>query len=184
VLLRQQLLIVRRHQKRGPTITRSEKLMLLTLVEQFRHFAMLPNAQLEQLLWIFKPDTLLRWHRELVTRKWTFNHQLKKAGRLPIEPQVVQLVLQLAREHRWGDDRFTGELKKLGYRISYEKMRRILRRHGVLPVPRRRSSSTWRTFLNHYKDTLLACDFFTVKTIRLQTVYVFFFIEVGTRRVL
>lgn len=83
-------------------------------------------------------------------------------------------MLQLARENRWGDDRITGELKKLGYYISHEKVRQILRHHGILPVPDRKPSSTWRTFLNHYKDTLLACDFFTVETVRLQTLYVFF----------
>jgi hypothetical protein len=88
-------------------------------------------------------------------------------------------VLQLARENRWGDDRITGELKKLGYRISHEKVRQILRHHGILPVPERRSSSTWRTFLNHYKETLLACDFFTVETIRMQTLYVFFSSKLG-----
>jgi transposase InsO family protein len=183
LLLRQQILILRRHQKRGPTVTRTEKLLLLTLVEQLRPLIELPKTQLEQLILIFKPDTLLRWHRELVKRKWTFNNQSKRVGRPPIEPQVVQLVLQLARENRWGDDRITGELKKLGYHISHEKVRQILRHHGMLPVPDRKSSSTWRTFLNHDKDTLLACDFFTVETVRLQTLYVFFFIEVGTRRI-
>ena len=71
LLLRQQLLIVRRHQKRGPTITRTEKLLLLTLVEQLRPMVELPKAQLEQLILVFKPDRLLRWHRELVKRKWT-----------------------------------------------------------------------------------------------------------------
>ncbi|MBK8022632.1 MAG: transposase [Chloroflexi bacterium] len=183
VLLRQQLLIVRRHQKRGPTITHPEKLLLLTLVEQLRPFLELPKAQLEQLVLIFKPDTLLRWHRELVKRKWTFNQQAKKVGRPLVEPKIIQMVLQLVRENHWGDDRITGELKKLGYRISHETVRQILRRHGILPVPHRKSSSTWRSFLNHYRDSLLACDFFTVETIRLQTLYVFFFIEVGTRRV-
>jgi hypothetical protein len=74
-------------------------------------------------------------------------------------------------------------VKKLGYRISHETVRQILRRHGIPRVPQRQSASTWRTFLNHYKDTLLACDFFTVETVRLQMLYVFFFIEVGTRRV-
>ncbi|MBW4436334.1 MAG: helix-turn-helix domain-containing protein [Pleurocapsa minor GSE-CHR-MK-17-07R] len=118
---------------------------------------------------IFKPDTLLRWQRELFRRKWTFNQQVKKAGRPPVEPQIIQMVLELARENKWGDDRIKGELKKLGYRISHETVRQILRRHGILPVPHRKSSSTWRTFLNHYKDTLLACDFFTVETFRLQT---------------
>jgi putative transposase len=71
----------------------------------------------------------------------------------------------------------------LRHQISHEKVRQILRQHGILPVPDRKSSSTWRTFLNHYKDTLLACDFFTVETVHLQTLYVFFFIEVGTRRI-
>lgn len=183
LLLRQQLLMVRRHQKRGPTITRTEKLLLLTLIEQLRPIVELPKAQLEQLILVFKPDTLLHWHRELVKRKWIFKRQSKRVGRPPIEPQLVELVLQLARENRWGDDRITGELKKLGYRISHETVRQILRRHGIPRVPQRQSASTWRTFLKHYKDTLLACDFFTVETIRLQTLYVFFFIEVGTRRV-
>ena len=135
LLLRQQLLIVRRHQKRGPTLTCTEKLLLLTLVEQLRPFIELPKAQLEQLVLIFKPDTLLRWHRELVRRKWTFNQQAKKVGRPPIEPHIIQMVLHLARENKWGDNRITGELKKLGYRISHETVRQILRRHGILPVP-------------------------------------------------
>ncbi len=183
LLLRQQILILRRHQKRGPTITRTEKLMLLTLIEQLRPIIELPKTQLEQLILIFEPDTLLRWHRELVKRKWTFNQPSKRVGRPPIGPQIVQLVLQLARENQWGANHITGELKKLGYQVSHEKVRQILRQHGILPVPYRRPTSTWRTFLNHYKDTLLACDFFTVETIRLQTLYVFFFIEVGTRRI-
>jgi putative transposase len=89
LLLRQQILIVWRHQKRGPTITRTEKL-LLTLIEQFRPIIELPKAQLEQLVLIFKPDTLLRWHRELVNRKWTFNQPSKQVGRSPIEPVVAK----------------------------------------------------------------------------------------------
>lgn len=183
LLLRQQLLILRRHQKRGPTITRSEKLVLMTLVEQLHLFADLQKAQLEQVILIFKPDTLLRWHRELVRRKWIFNNQPKQGGRPPAEPHLIELVLQLARDHRWGDDRITGELKKLGYRLSHETVRKILRRHGILPAPQRKTSSTWRTFVNHYRATFLACDFFTVETIRLQTLYVFCFLELGTRRV-
>ena len=95
----------------------------------------------------------------------------------------MQAILRLAHENQWGDDRITGELKKLGYRISHETVRKILRRHGILPIPAQRVSSNWRTFINHYKGTFLACDFFTVETIRLQTLYVFFFIEIGTRRV-
>ncbi len=176
-------LLLLRQQKRGPTITCSEKLVLLTLVEQLHQFADLQKGQLEQLILIFKPDTLLRWHRELVWRKWTFNNQPKKGGRPPTAPHIIELVLQLARDNRWGDDRITGELKKLGYRIRHETVRKLLRHHGILPVPQRKTSSTWRTFVNHYRATLLACDFFTVETIRLQTLYVLFFMEIGSRRV-
>src|SRR5258708_6995878 len=120
LLLRQQVLIWRRQQKRGPTLTHSEKLLLVTLIDQLRHFAKLQKAHLEQVLLIFKPETLLRWHRELVRRKWIFVNTPKAAGRPPTDPHLVQLILQLARENHWGDERIKGELKKLGYRISHE----------------------------------------------------------------
>ncbi len=135
------------------------------------------------LVLIFKPDTLLRWHRELVRHKWTFDNTRKTPGRPATDPHLAQLVLRLARENNWGDDRITCELKKLGYRISHETVRKILRSHGICPVPTRKVSSNWGTFINHYKATLLAYDFFTIETIRLQTLYVLFFIEIGTRRV-
>jgi hypothetical protein len=178
-----ELLLLRRHQKRGPTVTRSEKLIRLTLVAQFRHVADLQKAQLGQLIRIFKPETLLRWHRPWVKRKWTFSNTPKAPGRPPTDPQLVPLILQLAGENRWGDHRIQGELKQLGYRISPETVRQLLRGHGILPVPSRKASSSWRTFVNHYKATLLACDCFSVETIRLQTLYGFFFSEVGTRQV-
>jgi len=183
MLLRQQILILRRHQKRGPTLTRSEKVILLTLIERFRHVVKLQKAHLAHLVLIFKPDTLLRWHRELVRRKWTFDNTAKALGRRPTDPHLMELMVQLARENAWGDDRIVGELKKLGFSISHETVRKILRSHGIAPAPTRKGSSNWRTFINHYKATLLACDFFTIETIRLQTLYVFFFLEIGTRRV-
>jgi putative transposase len=183
LLLRQQVLILRRHQKRGPTLMRREKFILLTLVEHLRHAANLQKVHLEHLVLIFQPETLLRWHRELVRRKWTFVNTPKAPGRPSTDPRLVQVILRLANENRWGDDRITGELKKLGYRVSHETVRKILRRHGVLPISAQRVSSNWRTFLHHYKATFLACDFFTIETIRLQTLSVFFFIEIGTRRV-
>src|SRR5689334_5506184 len=88
--------------------------------------------------------------------------------------QLVQLILQLARDNRWGDDKIAGELKMLGYQISHETIRKLLRQHGLLPLPTGKIASNWRTFLNHYQATFLACDFFTVETIRLQTLYVLF----------
>ena len=77
-----------------------------------------------------------------------------------------------------------GELKKLGFHLSETTIRDILRRHGIPPAPeRQRRASSWRTFLKHYRHQFFTCDFFTVETLRLQTLYAFFFIEVGTRRV-
>jgi hypothetical protein len=183
LLLRQQVLILRRHQKRGPSISQGEKLILLSLVEGVCRLGRAQKARLQQLVLIFKPDTLLRWHQDLVKKKWTFANTPKAPGRPSTEPDIVELILRLARENRWGDAKIEGELKKLGYGVSHETIRKILRSHDLPPVPARRSATTWCTFLNHYKDTLLACDFFTVETIALQTLYVLFFIEVGTRRV-
>jgi len=75
-----------------------------------------------------------------------------------------------------------GELAKLGIRVSATTIRMLLRRHGLGPAPRR-SGPTWSQFLRAQAHGILACDFFTVETVFLKTLYVFFFIELGTRRV-
>lgn len=92
-------------------------------------------------------------------------------------------MLRLARENDWGFERIEGELKKLGYTISHATVGHILKRHGIPPAPEREPSPSWRHLMTHYKDQLLACDFFTVETLVLQTLYVLVFIEIGTRRV-
>jgi putative transposase len=80
--------------------------------------------------------------------------------------------------------RIEGELLKLGYKVSRSSVRNVLKHYHIPPSPRRKQhSSNWRSFLGHYADQMLACDFFTVETVRLQTLYVLFFIELGTRRV-
>ncbi len=95
------------------------------------------------------------------------------------------LIKRLAEENpSWGYSKIHGELLKLGYSIGRSTVRDILKRHGVPPAPQRtKQGSSWRTFLSHYADQMLACDFFTVETAWLKTLYVLFFIEVGTRRV-
>jgi transposase InsO family protein len=128
------------------------------------------------------PQTLLRWHRELVRRKWTYR-TAKKPGRPPIDPEVEDLVLRLARENpRWGYVRIQGELRKLGVRVGATTIRRLLRRSGLGPAPRR-SGPTWSDFLRAQAHGILASDFFTVETIRLKTLYVLFFIELSSRRI-
>ena len=127
------------------------------------------------------PKTLLRWHRELVRRKWTY--PAERIGRPPIDPETRELICRLARENpRWGCVRIQGELRGLGIRVGATSIRSLLRRHGLGPAPRRDGPS-WSEFLRAQAEGIIACDFFSVETGFLRTLYVLFFIEVGTRRV-
>ena len=125
---------------------------------------------------LVRPETLLRWHRELVRRKWTYKRS-GHPGRPPIEPEVRDLIVCLGRENpRWGYQRIRGELIKLGIEVSATTIRTILLRHGLHPAPRR-AGSTWTEFLRSQAEGILATDFFTVETVFLKTLYVLFFIE-------
>ncbi len=131
---------------------------------------------------VVRPETLLRWHRELVAKKWTYRRR-GRPGRPPVDPEVRDLILRLGRENpRWGYQRIRGELLKLGLRVSATTVRTILHRHGLDPAPRR-AGPTWSEFLRSQAAGILACDFFTVETITLRTIYVLFFIEISTRKV-
>ena len=128
------------------------------------------------------PQTLVRWHRELVRRKWTYG-RAGKAGRPRVDPEIRDLILRLARENsRWGAVRIQGELRKLGIRVGATTIRMLLRRSGLGPAPRR-TGPTWSEFLRAQAKGIIACDFFCVETVWLKTLYVLVFIELGTRRV-
>jgi putative transposase len=132
-------------------------------------------------VFLVTPQTLLRWHRELVRKKWSYRHRYP--GRPPLDPDVRELVLRLARENRgWGCLRIQGELRKLGIRTGATTIRTILRRSGLGPAPRR-SGPSWSEFLRAQAHGMVACDFFTVETAWLRTLYVLFFVELGSRRV-
>ena len=119
----------------------------------------------------------------MVKRKWTYNAS-GRSGRPRIDQELERLVVRFAQENPdWGYDRIEGELAKLGYTISDETIANILRRHNIPPAPDRGRSPGWRHLMTHYKDQILACDFFTVETLFLKTIYVLFFIELGSRRV-
>ncbi len=127
------------------------------------------------------PQALLRWHRELVRRKWT-HKRISVTGRPPITDEVRELILRIGRENpRWGCLRIRGELPKLCVRVSATKIRTLLA-SGLGPAPRR-GGPTWTEFLRAQAQGILAFDFFTVETLMLRTLYVLFAIQVGSRRV-
>jgi len=127
-----------------------------------------------------QPETLLRWHRDLVRRKWTRPH---RPGRPSIPAGTVAIICRLARENpTWGYRRIHGELARMGVVLAPSSVWAILRHHGVDPSPTR-SGPTWAEFLRTQASSMLACDFFSVDTVLLRRLYVLFFIELDTRRV-
>jgi putative transposase len=171
-VLRHQLMVLRRQVAR-PRYTPADRMVLATLAR------LLPRARWS--VFLVTPATLLRWHRELVARRWTY----RRVGtiRPGLAPEVVDLVVRMARENpRWGYVRIVGECRKLGVRVSATSVRRILRRHRIKPAPRR-GGPGWTAFLRAQAGGVLACDFLTVETVGLTRLYVLFVVELDRRRV-
>jgi putative transposase len=128
------------------------------------------------------PDTLVRWHRQAAARKWRRWRRQRGPGRPTIRPEIVELIVRLGKENRsWGCVRVQGELRKLGVRLSASSVRRVLRRHGLGPAPRRGPS--WTEFLRAQASGILATDFLAVDTAFFRRLYVLFVIELATRKV-
>ena len=132
------------------------------------------------------PDTLLRWHRELVAQKWNYLHR-RALGRPRIKNEIAALILRMAQENPcWGYTRIIGALQNLGYKVGRGTIANVLQEHGMDPAPLRGKRTSWATFLKAHWKILVASDFFTVEVWRLHgltTYYVLFFIELSTRRV-
>ena len=127
------------------------------------------------------PATILRWHRDLVARKWDYTDR-RRPGRPSTGISVKTLIIRMARENpAWGHRRVQGELARLGYAIAASTVWEILHAAGIDPAPRR-PGPTWREFLAAQAHAILACDFLVVETVLLKRLHVLVFIEHGTRR--
>jgi putative transposase len=182
LVLRQQIRILERRVGKLVRPSRVEKLLLALTAVRIKERE--GRQRLNDSILLFKPATVLNWHRELVKRKWTFQ-QRATVGRPRIKAELEALIVRLANENPGlGFEKLQGELLKVGYDIAISTVRDVLERHHIPPAPERdRTRSNWRTFLNHYRTQMLACDFFTVESVFLKTIYVLFFIDIGTRRV-
>src|ERR1035437_5052808 len=170
LVLRHQVKVLKRKAGR-PRLRRRDRLFLAAATR------LLPRGRWS--CFIVRPATLLAWHRALVKRKWTYRR--RRSGRPPLDEEICRLVVGMAKDNpRWGYVRIQGELRKLGIRLGASSIKRLLLRAGLGPAPRRGLS--WGEFLRTQADGVLACDFFTVESAFLKTLYVLFFIGVGSRR--
>jgi putative transposase len=172
LVLRHQLHVMQRQVGR-PRLRPADRMLLAAL-----------SRSLPRQAWssfFVSPVTLLRWHRRLVARRWTYSR--RSVGRPRTDRTISELVLRLARANpTWGYRRIHGELVGLGIRVAPSTIWAILRRHEIEPAPRRAELS-WSQFLRAQASAIIACDFLTVDTVWLRRLYVLFFIELANRRV-
>jgi len=167
----------------GPVrLTSPERIRLARVAKR------LGRKALEGVPCIVKPDTLLRWYRDLVARKFDGSKQQRVSGRPRVAPEIEELVVRLAEENPdWGYDRIRGALANLGHVISDQTVGNILRRNGIQPAPEREKNTTWTDFIQAHADSMAGMDFFTTEVITnegLLTVYVLFVIRLASREVL
>jgi transposase InsO family protein len=172
-VLRHQLAVLRRQVAR-PHYSPTDRAGLATLARLL--------SRERWAAFLVTPATLLRWHRELIARSWTYPRHGPPSPNA-LDDEIVSLVVHLAQENpRWGYLRIVGECRKLGVAISATSVRNVLRRHRLKPAPRR-SGPSWSQVLRTQAAGTLSCDFFHVDTIMLRRVYVLFFIDLDRRKV-
>ena len=141
---------------------------------------------LEQVCQVFSPGTLIRWHRDLIARKYDGSKR-RGMGRPQISDALRAAIIKIAKGNRdWGYTRIRGQLKYLGLKVSIATIGSVLKKAGLEPQPDRRRKTTWKEFVTSHWQSLAACDFFTteVYTVKGLTRYmVFVVIDYATRKV-
>ena len=177
LILRHQLAVLQRRQPRRPKLNWADRALLAALL------GVIPKARRQGLRLLVTPDTILRWHRDIVRRRWAARSMRGRTGRPATRRNIRALVLRLARENPgWGYRRIHGELAGLGVKIAASTVWEILKASGIDPAPRR-TGPTWSQFLRSQAEAILACDFFTVDLLDGTQAYVLAVIEHATRRI-
>jgi transposase InsO family protein len=148
---------------------------------------LLGRAKLKEIGTLFTPDTILRWHRQLIARKFDSSHNQNRVGRPRIRQVIVDTVVRMAKENsNWGYRRIQGSLANVGYNICESTIANILKSYGIEPAPDRGSTGSWSTFLKAHWDSIAAIDFTTVEVWTLKglvTYYLLFVIDLKSRKV-
>jgi putative transposase len=177
LILRHQLAVLQRRQPRRPKLNWADRALLAILL------GAIPKARRQGLRLLVTPDTMLRWHRDIVRRRWAARSMRGKPGRPATRRNIRALVLRLARENpRWGTAGSTGELAGLEVKVAASTVWEILKKAGIDPAPRR-SALTWPQFLRSQAEAILACDFFTADLPGGTQAHVLAVIEHATRRI-
>lgn len=146
----------------------------------------LGRKALRELGCIVTPDTILRWYRDLIAKKYDGSSK-RGPGRPRKDKQIRDLVVRMAKENAsWGYARIRDAMGNLGHVIGRTTVQQILKGHGIEPAPERRKRTSWKAFLRAHWEAIAACDFFTTEVLTLGGLtryYVFFVIELSTRRV-
>ncbi len=178
LILRHQVAVLQRRQPHRPKLSWADRALLAALV------GVIPKARRHRLRLLVTPDTILRWHRDIVRRRWATSSMRGRTGRPATRRNIKALVLRLARENtEWGYRRIHGELAGLGVEVAASTVWEILKASGVDPAPLRRTGLAWSQFLRSQADAILACDFFTADLPDGTHAYVLAVIGHASRRI-